>query len=66
MDGGYGTWGEVVRIIRECKFVEDEGDVVFYKNAKGFAKRVAVFKSPVSASASDSGIDVDDGDKKTA
>ncbi len=66
LDGGYGTWGEVVRVFRECKFVEDDGDVVFYKNAKGFAKRVAVFKSAASASASDSGIDVDEGDKKTA
>ncbi|KAF8335717.1 oleoyl phosphatidylcholine delta-12/delta-14 desaturase [Cantharellus anzutake] len=66
LDGGPGTWGEVVRIIQECKFVEDEGDVVFYKNARGFAKRVAVFKEQ-SASASDSGIDVDEeGDKKTA
>lgn len=62
LDGPGGSWSEVVRIIRECKFVEDEGDVVFYKNAKGFAKRVAVFQD--GNSASDSGVDVDD-DKRS-
>jgi len=37
------TWGEAIRVFRECKFIEDTGDVVFYKNARGLAKRVAVF-----------------------
>lgn len=36
---------------RDCKFVEDTGDCVFYKNAKGESKRVAVWDS-------DSGVDV--------
>jgi len=44
LDGGSVSWGEVLRVFRECKFVEDTGDVVFYKNARGLAKRVAVFK----------------------
>jgi len=36
------------------QFVEDEGDVVFYKNAHGKAACKAVYNEPVS----DSGIDV--------
>jgi omega-6 fatty acid desaturase / acyl-lipid omega-6 desaturase (Delta-12 desaturase) len=63
LDGAPGTWGECVRIMRECKFVEDEGDVVFYKNARGFAQRYPVFKDAGNSAASDSGIEVDD-DKK--
>jgi omega-6 fatty acid desaturase (delta-12 desaturase) len=42
---------------RECKFVEDEGEVVFYKNARGLAARTAVF---ANEGVSDSGIDVRD------
>jgi len=33
-----------------CKFVEDEGDVVFFKNARGLAKRYPVFVTPPSDS----------------
>jgi hypothetical protein len=36
------------------QFVEDEGDVVFYKNAHGKAACKAVYNEPVS----DSGVDV--------
>lgn len=56
------TWGEVVRTVKACKFVEDTGDVIFYKDAKGFAKRVAVFRDANggASAASDSGIDVDE------
>jgi omega-6 fatty acid desaturase (delta-12 desaturase) len=43
------------RCFRECKFVEDEGNVVFYKNAKGLAVRVPVLPD---AGVSDSGVDV--------
>jgi omega-6 fatty acid desaturase (delta-12 desaturase) len=44
------------RFILIVQFVEDEGDVVFYKNARGFAKMRPVFND---ATASDSGIEVD-------
>ena len=55
-EGGPGGWAEVYRVFKECKFVEDEGDVVFYKNAYGLAKmRPAMPES----SASDSGIEID-------
>jgi omega-6 fatty acid desaturase (delta-12 desaturase) len=60
LQGLPATWGEVVRIFRACKFVEDDGDVVFYKNAKGFAERVAVFRPGDHSNASDSGVEVDD------
>ncbi|KAG8757618.1 hypothetical protein FRC12_010261 [Ceratobasidium sp. 428] len=54
-EGRPGTWGEVYRVWRECKFIEDEGDVVFYKNARGLATRQAVF---VNEQLSDSGVDM--------
>lgn len=38
------------------QFVEDEGEVVFYKNAKGIAQRQAVFSS--DGGISDSGVDL--------
>jgi omega-6 fatty acid desaturase (delta-12 desaturase) len=53
LKGGPGGWAEVYRVFRECKFVEDEGGVVFYKNAYGLAPA-----RPVFADASDSGIEV--------
>ncbi|KAJ7878816.1 delta-12 fatty acid desaturase protein [Mycena olivaceomarginata] len=53
--GGAGGWAEMYRVFRECKFVEDEGDVVFYKNAWGLAKMRPVFND---AGASDSGIEI--------
>ncbi|KAJ7506754.1 fatty acid desaturase-domain-containing protein [Mycena galericulata] len=56
-EGGAGGWAEMYRVFRECKFVEDDGDVVFYKNAHGLAKMRPVF-SGTDASASDSGIEI--------
>jgi len=56
LDGGAGGWAEVYRVFRECKFVEDEGDVVFFKNAYGLAKLRPVF---ADSTASDSGVEVD-------
>jgi len=41
---------------RECKFVEDKGDVLFFKNASGLAKAYPVF--PDKGMISDSGVDV--------
>jgi len=56
LDGAPGGWAEMYRVYKECKFVEDEGDVVFYKNAHGLAKMRPVFND---VTASDSGIEVD-------
>ncbi|KAJ7601081.1 delta-12 fatty acid desaturase protein [Mycena floridula] len=55
MDGGAGGWAEMYRVYRECKFVEDEGDVVFFKNAYGLAKMRPVFTDTTS----DSGIEIE-------
>ncbi|TIA87652.1 hypothetical protein E3P99_03055 [Wallemia hederae] len=41
---------------RDCVFVEDKGDIVFYKDGRGRAKRVADVKVP--SEASDSGVDL--------
>jgi omega-6 fatty acid desaturase (delta-12 desaturase) len=54
-DGAPGGWAEVYRVVRECKFVEDEGDVVFFKNAYGLAKMRPELPEN---SASDSGVEV--------
>ncbi|KAJ7366784.1 oleoyl phosphatidylcholine desaturase [Mycena albidolilacea] len=56
LDGAPGGWAEMYRVYKECKFVEDEGDVVFYKNAYGLAKMRPAFSD---ATASDSGIEID-------
>ncbi|KAK7046598.1 FA-desaturase domain-containing protein [Favolaschia claudopus] len=56
--GRPGGWAEMFRVMRECKFVEDEGGVVFYKNARGLAAARPVFASSTS-DAEDSGIEVD-------
>ncbi|KAJ3561548.1 hypothetical protein NP233_g10123 [Leucocoprinus birnbaumii] len=37
-DGAPVSWAEAYRVWRECRFVEDEGGIVFYKNARGIAK----------------------------
>ncbi|KAG8932187.1 hypothetical protein FRC03_008475 [Tulasnella sp. 419] len=57
IQGNPGTWSEAYRIWTECKFIEDEGEVRFYKNAYGKAARVPVFSSE---GVSDSGVDVHD------
>ncbi|KAJ3577031.1 hypothetical protein NP233_g40 [Leucocoprinus birnbaumii] len=36
-DGLPVGWAEGLHVFRECKFVEDEGDIVFYKNSQGIA-----------------------------
>ncbi|KAG8931098.1 hypothetical protein FRC01_001858 [Tulasnella sp. 417] len=55
LQGNPATWSEALRVFRECKFIEDEGEVRFYKNAQGKAARVPVF---TSEGVSDSGIDM--------
>jgi len=56
LDGGAAGWAQVYKVVRECRFVEDEGSVVFYKNARGLAAVRPVFPD---SCASDSGIEVD-------
>ena len=55
IQGAPGGWAEVYRVFKECKFVEDEGDVIFFKNAYGLAKMRPVMPELVN----DSGIEVD-------
>ncbi|RDB17938.1 Delta(12) fatty acid desaturase [Hypsizygus marmoreus] len=56
LKGRASGWGEMYRVFKECKFVEDEGDVVFFKNANGLAQMKPVF----AETASDSGIEIVD------
>lgn len=56
LQGRPGGWAEVYRVFRECKFVEDEGSVVFYKNAYGLAAARPVLPE---SNISDSGVEVD-------
>jgi len=55
-EGAPAGWSEVYRVFKECKFVEDEGDVVFFKNARGLAKARPVYNTD---SPSDSGIELE-------
>ncbi|KAI0360573.1 hypothetical protein OH77DRAFT_1470649 [Trametes cingulata] len=55
LEGRPGGWAEMYRVFKECKFVEDEGDIVFYKNARGLAAARPVF---TDSAASDSGVDM--------
>ncbi|KAJ7432892.1 oleoyl phosphatidylcholine desaturase [Mycena galericulata] len=55
--GRPGGWVEVFRVIRACRFVEDEGSVVFYKDARGIAAARPVFAA--SSDVEDSGVEVD-------
>ncbi|KAH7097684.1 hypothetical protein BKA62DRAFT_674881 [Auriculariales sp. MPI-PUGE-AT-0066] len=54
LEGRPGGWSEMYRVLRECRFIEDEGSVVFYKNAKGLAAARPVFPDGF---VSDSGVD---------
>lgn len=56
LEGAPGGWAEVVRVFKECKFVEDDGDVVFFKNAHGLAQVKPVF---ADSTASDSGVELE-------
>ncbi|OBZ71119.1 Delta(12) fatty acid desaturase [Grifola frondosa] len=59
LEGRPGGWSEMYRVYRQCKFVEDEGDIIFYKNARGLASTRPVF---IDNTASDSGIEIVDKD----
>ncbi|KAN0087688.1 Fatty acid desaturase domain containing protein [Tylopilus felleus] len=56
LQGAPGGWREVRRVFKECKFVEDEGNIVFYKNALGLA---GCRPKITDDTASDSGVEVD-------
>ncbi|KAG6377218.1 fatty acid desaturase-domain-containing protein [Boletus reticuloceps] len=56
LQGAPGGWREVYRSFKECKFVEDEGNIVFYKNARGLASSRPKI---IDDTASDSGVEVD-------
>uniref|UniRef100_A0A8H8CHF9 Fatty acid desaturase domain-containing protein n=1 Tax=Psilocybe cubensis TaxID=181762 RepID=A0A8H8CHF9_PSICU len=56
IQGAPGGWSELFRVYKECKFVEDEGDIVFYKNAYGLAQ---MRPEMPSRDISDSGVEVD-------
>lgn len=60
LDGNPVGWAEMYRVYKECKFVEDEGDVLFFKNAHGHSAARAVYPEHP---ASDSGVELDS-DKK--
>lgn len=55
LQGAPGGWTEMIRVIRECRFIEDTGDVVFYKNAKGLAAARPIFSD---GAVSDSGVEL--------
>lgn len=56
LQGAPGGWREVYRVFKECKFVEDEGNVIFYKNAHGLAASRPKFND---GNASDSGVEIE-------
>ncbi|KAF8272230.1 fatty acid desaturase-domain-containing protein [Lactarius quietus] len=56
LEGRPGGWAEVCRVFRECKFVEDEGNILFYKNAKGLAASRPLIPGDA---ANDSGIELE-------
>ncbi|KAH7909908.1 fatty acid desaturase-domain-containing protein [Hygrophoropsis aurantiaca] len=56
LQGAPGGWKEVYRVYKECKFVEDEGNILFYKNAHGLAATRPAYNDD---NASDSGVEVD-------
>ncbi|KAN0082600.1 Fatty acid desaturase domain containing protein [Tylopilus felleus] len=49
-------WREAYRVYRECQFVEDDGNIVFYKNALGLA---ASRPKMVDDTTHDSGVEID-------
>ncbi|KAI9063527.1 hypothetical protein FKP32DRAFT_1611689 [Trametes sanguinea] len=55
LEGRPGGWAEMYRVFRECKFIEDEGEIVFYKNARGLAAMKPVFQG--EGATSDSGVE---------
>lgn len=52
-------WYSLWKCFRQCRFVEDEGDVVFYKDARGKAARRLAATKNGDSSVSDSGVEVD-------
>jgi omega-6 fatty acid desaturase / acyl-lipid omega-6 desaturase (Delta-12 desaturase) len=57
LEGRPAGWAEIYRVLRECRFVEDEGNIVFYKNAMGLASSRPIIPGDA---ASDSGIELEE------
>ncbi|KAI0261108.1 delta-12 fatty acid desaturase protein [Gloeopeniophorella convolvens] len=47
--GGPCSWAEMYRNWRACRFVEDEGEVIFYKDANGLARARPAKKEEIPA-----------------
>ncbi|KAI0789816.1 fatty acid desaturase-domain-containing protein [Abortiporus biennis] len=56
LEGRPSGWYEMYRVFKQCRFVEDEGDIVFYKNVYGLATTRPVFNDN---NVSDSGVEID-------
>ncbi|KAI0051092.1 hypothetical protein FA95DRAFT_1535184 [Auriscalpium vulgare] len=56
LQGAPAGWAEVYRVFKECRFVEDDGNIVFFKNSRGLAAGRPLVSD---VSASDSGVEVD-------
>ncbi|KAG2060597.1 hypothetical protein BDR06DRAFT_967061 [Suillus hirtellus] len=61
LEGAPGGRGKIYRVFKEYKFVEDESNILFYKNASGLAATRPAFTDD---SASDSGIEIDEIEKR--
>jgi omega-6 fatty acid desaturase (delta-12 desaturase) len=55
LEGCPGGWAEVYWVFHKCKFVENEGNILFYKNTKGLAASQPIIPRDI---ASDSGIEL--------
>ena len=56
LEGRPCGWAEVYRVFRACKFVEEEGNILFYKNAQGLAASRPIIPGDA---ANDSGIELE-------
>lgn len=64
LQGRNSGWGEMYRVFEQCRFVEAEGNIVFYKNAHGLAAaRPKVARTDVS-DGHDSGVEILEKDQR--
>ncbi|KLO14847.1 delta-12 fatty acid desaturase [Schizopora paradoxa] len=56
LEGKPGGWLEMYRVYRQCKFVEDDGNILFFKNAQGLAVTRPIMPD---GAISDSGVEID-------
>ncbi|KAF9645879.1 delta12-fatty acid desaturase [Thelephora ganbajun] len=62
LQGRNSGWGEMYRVYKQCKFVEAEGDIVFYKNAQGLAAARPKVTGVGVDDGHDSGVDIPEKD----